>query len=151
MNITRHVMILVIAAVLTACSGSEDFGVDVGEATEIMVMLNCKRPRRLGAVRVNGKFNICSQLQKAVASPLQTSIGNDIDLSAIAEDPEGDSITYTRNGGTCGAGMTVASGGTISGTLVAGDIPSCTVIVRASATGGNDDAASVGKRRNDRR
>jgi hypothetical protein len=78
----------------TTCEGSEDFSVEADELTEIMVYLRCKLPETLGAVRVNGEFNICPQLQKAVASPLQTSVGNDIDLSAIAEDPEGDPIMY---------------------------------------------------------
>ena len=55
----------------------------VGEATDIMVILSCKTPTRLGAVRVDGKFNICAELAKVVVSPLQTSVGNDIDLSAV--------------------------------------------------------------------
>jgi hypothetical protein len=81
----------------TTCKGSEDFGIDIGEVTDIMVMLNCKRPQRLGAVRVNGEFNICAELAKVVVSPLQTSVGNDIDLSAVGVDAEGDSLTYVWN------------------------------------------------------
>ena len=77
---------------VTTCKGSEDFGIDVGEVTEIMVFLNCKRPQRLGSVRVNGKFNICAQLIKATAAPLQTSVGNDIDLTSQAEDADDDPI-----------------------------------------------------------
>jgi len=79
---------------VTTCKGSEDFGIDVGEVTEIMVFLNCKRPQRLGSVRVNGKFNICAQLIKATAAPLQTSVGNDIDLTSQAEDADDDPIAY---------------------------------------------------------
>ena len=82
----------------TVCKGSEDFGVDVGEVTEIEVMLNCKRPQRLGGVRVNGEFNICPELVKMVVSPLQTSVGNDIDLFSAAEDVEGDDIHYSWTG-----------------------------------------------------
>ena len=78
----------------TTCKGSEDFGIDIGEVTEIMVMLNCKRPQRFGSVRVNGKFNICAELTKVVVSPLQTSVGNDIDLFSAAEDLDDDDINY---------------------------------------------------------
>ena len=80
------------------CRGSADFNVEVGETTDVMVVLNCKLPRRLGAVRVNGEFNICAELIKAVVSPLQTSVGNDIDLSAQAVDQEGDPITFSWTG-----------------------------------------------------
>ena len=82
----------------TTCKGSEDFGIDIGEVTEIMVMLNCKRPQRLGSVRVNGKFNVCAELTKVVVSPLQTSVGNDIDLFSAAEDLEDDNIDYSWTG-----------------------------------------------------
>jgi hypothetical protein len=80
------------------CRGSAGFAVSVGEATDVMVMLNCKLPMDTGAVRVNGKLNICAQLFKVVVSPLQTSVGNDIDLSATGEDREGDPIEYAWTG-----------------------------------------------------
>ena len=80
------------------CRGSADFNVEIGETTDVMVVLNCKLPRRLGAVRVNGEFNICAELIKAVVSPLQTSVGNDIDVSAQAVDQEGDPITFSWTG-----------------------------------------------------
>ncbi len=88
----------------TTCRGDADFEVDVGETTVVMVFLNCKRPERLGGVRVNGKFNICAELEKAVVSPLQTSIGNDIKLSAQAVDVESDAVTilWTATGGSIG-------------------------------------------------
>jgi len=76
------------------CKGDAEFAVEVGVTTDVMVFLNCKRPSGLGGVRVNGKFNICAQLAKVVVSPLQTSVGNDIDLSAQGEDVEGDPISY---------------------------------------------------------
>jgi hypothetical protein len=100
----------------TTCKGSEDFGIDVGEVTEIMVMLNCKRPQRLGAVRVNGKFNICAELTKVVVSPLQTSVGNDIDLASQAVDLEGDAIDYQWSG----------TGGTIDDPGAASTTYTCT-------------------------
>ncbi len=76
------------------CRGSADFDVEVGVSTPVMVILNCKLPQELGGVRVNGKFNICAQLTKAVVSPLQTSIGNEISLFSTAQDEEGDPIAY---------------------------------------------------------
>ncbi|MGB5219494.1 MAG: hypothetical protein WBN60_00580, partial [Polyangiales bacterium] len=76
------------------CKGDAEFAVEVGVTTDVMVFLNCKRPTGLGGVRVNGKFNICAQLAKVVVSPLQTSVGNEIDLSAQGDDVEGDPIAY---------------------------------------------------------
>jgi len=85
-----------------SCKGDADFAVEVGVATDVMVFLNCKLPSRLGGVRVNGKFNICAELAKVVVSPLQTSVGNVIDLSAEGQDTEGDPIEYawSATGGT---------------------------------------------------
>ena len=80
------------------CKGSEEFNVEPGETENVMVILNCKLPQRLGAVRVNGKFNICAELVKAVVSPLQTSVGNDIDLFAQGMDRDGDDIHYRWTG-----------------------------------------------------
>ena len=78
----------------TECKGSEDFGIDLGEVTNVTVFLRCKGPERFGSVRVNGEFNVCAYLYKVVVSPLETSVGNDIDLSAQATDAEDDSIQY---------------------------------------------------------
>ena len=66
----------------------------VGVATEVGVMLNCKPNQELGGVRVNGSFNFCADLLKVVVSPLQTSVGHQIDVEAEAEDLEGDPIEY---------------------------------------------------------
>jgi hypothetical protein len=77
-----------------SCGGDADFSVEVGVSTDVMVFLNCKLPNRLGGVRVNGKFNICAELAKVVVSPLQTSVGNDISLSAQGVDAEQDDIAY---------------------------------------------------------
>jgi len=80
------------------CRGSAEFDVEIGVSTDVMVMLNCKLPMDEGGVRVNGKVNICAQLHKVVVSPLQTSIGNDIDLSALGKAEEGDPIAYLWTG-----------------------------------------------------
>ena len=84
------------------CRGSAPFSVEIGVSTDIMVMLNCKLPARLGGVRVNGKFNVCAELAKVIVSPLQTSVGNDIDLSAQTVDVEGDAVTivWSATGGS---------------------------------------------------
>ena len=78
----------------TRCRGSAPFDVTAGVSTEVAVLLRCKVGQRFGAVRVNGKLNICSELTKAVVAPLQTSIGNRIAVRSQAEDEEGDSIAY---------------------------------------------------------
>ena len=85
----------------TLCTGATDFSVTVNQATQVMVVLNCKMPPRFGAVRADGKINICAELTKMVVSPLQTSVGSNIDLSAAGEDAEGDDLEFlwTAEGG----------------------------------------------------
>ncbi|MEM8605921.1 MAG: hypothetical protein AAGF92_02400, partial [Myxococcota bacterium] len=78
----------------TTCKGGAMFSVDSGVATDVGVMLRCRKGSRLGAVRVNGKLNVCAELTKAVVSPLQTSVGNDIMVRAQAKDHENDPIEY---------------------------------------------------------
>jgi len=80
------------------CRGSAGFEVAIGVSTDVMVMLNCKLPMGTGAARVNGEVNFCAQLHKVVVSPLQTSVGNDIDLSAMGEDMEEDALRYSWTG-----------------------------------------------------
>jgi len=82
----------------TSCEGSADFGIEVGQLTSVMVFLNCKRSPRFGGVRVNGKLNICAEIVKVIVSPLQTSVGNDIDLSVSGEDAESDDVAYEWTG-----------------------------------------------------
>jgi uncharacterized Zn finger protein len=81
----------------TTCGGSAEFDVEVGVSTNAMVMLNCKPREDLGGVRVNGAFNVCADLVKVVVSPLQTSIGNEIDLAAAGDDYEGDEVCVDGN------------------------------------------------------
>ena len=85
-----------------SCKGDAEFGVETGVSTPVMVILKCKIPMSTGAARVNGEFNICAQLLKVVVSPLQTSVGNDINLSAAGDDHEVDPIRYawTETGGS---------------------------------------------------
>ncbi len=79
----------------TACSGSAFFDVSVGQVTNVMVILRCKLPQRFGGVRVNGKLNVCAALAKMVVAPLQTSVGNQLEVFAQASDKEGDAIAYS--------------------------------------------------------
>ena len=85
-----------------SCKGDAEFGVETGVSTPVMVILKCKIPMSTGAARVNGEFNICAQLLKVVVSSLQTSVGNDINLSAAGDDHEVDPIRYawTETGGS---------------------------------------------------
>ncbi|MGB5695672.1 MAG: hypothetical protein WBM46_08480, partial [Polyangiales bacterium] len=78
----------------TTCGGSAPFNIEAGQVTETHLLLRCQLPPRFGGVRVNGKLNICAELTKVVVSPLQTSVGNVINLMADAVDAEGDPIAY---------------------------------------------------------
>lgn len=82
----------------TLCGGDADFFVEAGRVTDIAVILNCKPGQGLGGVRVTGEPNFCTDLIKVVVAPLQTSIGSQIEVRAIAEDVEGDPIEYRWTG-----------------------------------------------------
>ena len=84
------------------CGGAASFDVGVGVSTEVDVMLNCKGSERFGGVRVNGKLNICAELEKVIVAPLQTSSGYALEVQASASDEEGDSVEYswTATGGS---------------------------------------------------
>jgi hypothetical protein len=57
------------------CGGAATFDVGVGVSTEVDVILHCKGSERFGGVRVNGKLNICAELDKVIVAPLQTASG----------------------------------------------------------------------------
>jgi hypothetical protein len=84
------------------CSGAATFDVGVGVSTEVDVLLHCKGSERFGGVRVNGKLNICAELDKVAVAPLQTASGYALDVSAAGSDEEGDSVEYswTATGGS---------------------------------------------------
>lgn len=90
-----------------ACRGDATFEVEPDTSTEVVVMLSCKTPQGLGGARVNAELDICPSLAKVTVSPLVTSLGDSIDLSAEAIDPDGDPIYYLWFG----------SGGTIDGSF----------------------------------
>ncbi|MEM7437234.1 MAG: hypothetical protein AAF436_18915 [Myxococcota bacterium] len=78
----------------TTCQGSAPFAVTAGSVTEVHVMLRCVRDPSNGAVRAVATFGQCAELTKVVVSPLQTSLGNDITLSAEATDANDDPIAF---------------------------------------------------------
>ena len=86
----------------TSCGGSAEFDVEPGASTSVMVLLNCDPPDVLGGVRVDGEINVCADLVVvAVVAPPETPVGSRIELSAAAEDAEGDDVEYlweTTNG-----------------------------------------------------
>lgn len=86
----------------TFCTGSAPFSITSDVRTDVFVRLNCQSEERLGAVRVTGDFNRCAELTMVVVSPLQVSVGFDIDVFATADDDEGDSINFVweATGGT---------------------------------------------------
>jgi hypothetical protein len=86
------------------CLGSASLDVDIGVVAEVDVLLNCKLPQALGGVRANGRFNVCADLAQVVVSPLQTSVGNDIEVESVAVDEEGDPIAWqwTASAGSFG-------------------------------------------------
>ncbi|MBW2628489.1 MAG: PKD domain-containing protein, partial [Deltaproteobacteria bacterium] len=76
----------------------------------------------------NGKFNVCAQLHKVVVSPLQTSVGNDIDLSAMGKDEEDDSIAYAWTG----TGGSIADANAASTTYTCGELGEQTITITIS-------------------
>jgi hypothetical protein len=84
------------------CGGSSTFDVAAGVSTEVDVILNCKGSEQFGGVRVNGKLNICAELDKVIVAPLQTSSGFALEVSALGSDSEKDDFEYrwTATGGS---------------------------------------------------
>jgi hypothetical protein len=84
------------------CKGSALFPITVDQVTEVLVMLHCKGSERFGGVRVNGKLNVCAELEKVVVAPLQVASGYALSVEADATDEEGDEVEYrwTATGGS---------------------------------------------------
>jgi hypothetical protein len=100
---TGYVVTMVATSVdgMLMCGGAATFDVAAGASTEVMVLLHCKGTERFGGVRVNGKLNVCAELDKVVVAPLQTAAGYALDVRALGSDEEGDDVTYrwTATGG----------------------------------------------------
>jgi len=84
------------------CGGSATFDVAAGVSTEVDLILYCKGAEQFGGVRVNGKLNICAELEKVVVAPLQTASGYSLSVGAAAGDEEGDAVefSWTATGGS---------------------------------------------------
>lgn len=84
------------------CRGHANFRINVNQVTAVHVMLRCDQSTEVGGVRVSGRVNFCAYLTKVVVSPLQTSVGSQIQLLATADDKEGDLIAFrwTSNNGS---------------------------------------------------
>ena len=84
------------------CGGATTFDVGAGVSTEVDVILHCKEAAQFGGVRVNGKLNVCAELEKVTVSPLQTASGYSLSVAALAGDSEGDAVEYswTATGGS---------------------------------------------------
>ena len=55
-----------------------------GIATEVDLTLHCKGAEEFGGARVNGKINICAEIQTLIVKPLQTAKYCDDEWSANA-------------------------------------------------------------------
>ncbi|MBW2191201.1 MAG: hypothetical protein JRG93_16755, partial [Deltaproteobacteria bacterium] len=102
----------------TTCAGVAQFDVAANQITLVYLVLRCGRPEALGGVRVNASINYCAEIITAVAAPLQTSLGNDIEVYAVAHDWESDSVEY----------FWAATGGTIANPTASATTYTCTEV-----------------------
>ena len=122
-----------------SCVHEAEFDIVAGETTSILVpAVSCYDLN--GACTTEDTFRLdasppslqepngCSWLEIAVVSPLQTSVGNDIDLDANAQDEEGDSIEYrwTATGGS------IADPDATTTTYTCGEVGDHTVTIAVS-------------------
>ena len=80
-----------------SCVGSAIFDVAAGYATLVDVMMDCDSgmPQVQGHARVGGRFDSCTpQLILVIVGPLETSVGNQIDLAVQAHSEVGNPIDY---------------------------------------------------------
>jgi hypothetical protein len=80
------------------CGGAATFEVAAGVSTDVDLILYCKGSEQFGGVRVNGKLNICAELEKVVVAPLQTASGYSLSVGAAAGDEEGDAVAFSWTG-----------------------------------------------------
>jgi hypothetical protein len=83
------------------CSGAADFDVEVGRKTMVELRLHCPRTSaNLGTVGIEGKLNVCPELQALTAMPQLAAIGEIVALSAVAVDHDVLSYAWTASGGS---------------------------------------------------
>jgi cysteine-rich repeat protein len=89
------------------CAGeSARFTVTAGATTQAEVALQCSASPTSGAADLQGTFNACPTVESLTVVPLAVDIGQDIALSAAAQDADGDPISYSwtaTNGGSFGS------------------------------------------------
>jgi len=91
----------------TSCSGSADFNMTSTGTVSVDVTLQCKLPTRKGSVLVNGKLNVCPQVESLDAAPAEVYVGGEISLVALGSDadqgPSPVSYTWSATSGTLSA------------------------------------------------
>ncbi len=98
-----------------ACLGSAQFAVLAGQTTTVPATLACRATRHDGTLVLNAlTINQCPTIDSLVAMPLAAAEGNQINLSAMVSDPDGNmvSLAWTATAGTIaspGAAMTTYS------------------------------------------
>jgi hypothetical protein len=76
----------------------------------------------------NCKINTCAEVRLVVVSPLQTSVGNDINLSAMGHDEDDDPIAYLWTG----TGGSIANPNAASTTYTCGEVGEQTITITIS-------------------
>lgn len=82
----------------TTCEGSAGFDVAEDDATQVHVMLKCETASQGGLAGLAALTGTCPYLTSVIVSPLQTSVGFDINVSSAAFDDESDPIEYLWTG-----------------------------------------------------
>ena len=78
----------------TTCKGEAGFRVTASQTTAVMVTVRCQGPPEFGAGRFEIELNFCAELTNAIVSPLQSSVGSQIDVSAESFDEEDDPVEH---------------------------------------------------------
>ena len=110
-----------------ACAGSSSaFSVAAGQLNKVTVNLTCHEGVRTGSVLVNGKLNICPQIDAVSASPNEVIVGSSISLASSAHDSDAgpSALAYSWS----------ASSGTFSSATAQNPTFTCTVPGTATIT-----------------
>src|SRR5262249_21610262 len=119
----------------TTCQGPDPVTLLEGMTTPVTVLLPCQTKADTGNVAITGSFQLCPDVQSAIATPSATLVGpyDILDVTATASQPQGHPLTYmwSATSGTfdnASAAQTVfrctaAGPTTISLTVTAGGCP----------------------------
>jgi hypothetical protein len=89
-----YVIILRATANGVDCEGSATFEILPGQTTSVSIVLQCRGLDPRGNVDVDGSFNFCPVITSASATPSQAAVGESINVTASAIDPDDDPLTY---------------------------------------------------------